>query len=107
MPKKLYVGNLDYEMTDEELKLLFSQCGQVAEAKIIKDNRSGKSKGFGFVQMLNDDEAMHAMSRMKGKEVKGREIIVNEAEEKAPSLKRNSKRPFREGKKNGLSNRPR
>ncbi len=61
MAKKLYVGNLSYDTTDDELNRLFSQCGQVSSAKVIKDKETGRSKGFGFVEMTNDDEATHAI----------------------------------------------
>ncbi|NBV50136.1 RNA-binding protein [bacterium] len=81
MPKKLYIGNLSYEVTDEELNQVFSQCGQVSSAHVVKDRDSGKSKGFGFVEMPNDDEATHAVDRMAGKELKGRPLIVDIAKE--------------------------
>lgn len=81
MAKKLYVGNLDYEVTDDELTQVFNQCGQVSEAKVVKDKETGKSKGFGFVEMLNNDEATHAIDRMNGFDLKGRPLIVDEAKE--------------------------
>jgi RNA recognition motif-containing protein len=83
MAKKLYVGNLSYEVTEDELSQLFGQCGQVTGARIVKDRDSGQSKGFGFVEMLNDDEATHAINRMKGYDLKGRPIMVDEAKERA------------------------
>ena len=82
MAKKLYVGNLNYEVTEDELSQLFSQCGQVSGARIVKDKYSGRSKGFGFVEMPNDDEATHAIDRMKGYDLKGRPITVDEAKER-------------------------
>lgn len=82
MPKKLYIGNLSYDTTDDELSRLFSQCGQVSSAKIITDRETGRSKGFGFVEMPNDDEATHAIERMQGYDLKGRPIKVDEAREK-------------------------
>lgn len=82
MAKKLYVGNLSYEVTEDELTQLFQQCGQVTGSRIIKDKESGRSKGFGFVEMPNDDEATHAIERMKGHDLKGRPIMVDEAREK-------------------------
>src|ERR1700733_2271374 len=82
MAKKLYVGNLSYEVTEDELSQLFSQCGQVTGARIVKDRDTGRSKGFGFVEMPNDDEASHAITRMKGHDLKGRPIMVDEAREK-------------------------
>jgi RNA recognition motif-containing protein len=80
MAKRIYVGNLSFDLTDEDLMQLFGQCGQVTEATIIKDKVTGRPKGFGFVEMPNDDEATHAIARLKGQDVKGRQIIVNEAE---------------------------
>ena len=79
MQTKLYVGNLSYEVTDLDLTQLFSQCGKVTGAKIVKDKTTGKSKGFGFVEMPNDVEADHAIQRMTGHDLKGRPISVNEA----------------------------
>ncbi len=81
MAKKLYVGNLNYDVTEEELSQLFGQCGQVSGARIVKDKFSGRSKGFGFVEMPNDDEATHAIDRMKGHDLKGRPLMVDEAKE--------------------------
>lgn len=81
MAKKLFVGNLSYDVTEDDLTQLFSQCGQVSSAKIIKDNQTGKSKGFGFVEMVNNDEATHAIARMKGYDLRGRQLTVDEAKE--------------------------
>ncbi len=80
--KKLYVGNLSYEVTEDELTQLFGQCGQVTGARIVKDKDSGRSKGFGFVEMPNDDEANHAITRMNRHDLKGRPLQVDEAKEK-------------------------
>lgn len=82
MAKKLYVGNLSYEVTEDELSQLFGQCGQVTGARIIKDRDTGRSKGFGFVEMSNDDEAIHAIDRMRGHDLRGRPIMVDEARDK-------------------------
>lgn len=82
MAKKLYVGNLSYDVTEDELTQLFSQCGHVSSATIIKDRETGRSKGFGFVEMQNDEEATHAVTRMKGQDLRGRPLIVDEAKEK-------------------------
>ncbi len=79
MAKKLYVGGLPYETTDDELKELFSGAGQVESAKVITDRYSGRSRGFGFVEMTNDDEADKAIESMNGKQVGERTITVNEA----------------------------
>lgn len=80
--KKLYVGNLSYEVTEEELVQIFSQCGQVTSAKLVIDQETGRSKGFGFVEMPSDDEAHHAIDRMRGQEIKGRPLIIDEAKDK-------------------------
>ena len=79
MAKKLYVGNLSYNMTDETLKDTFSAAGSVDSAIIIKDKMSGRSKGFGFVEMSSDEEAQKAIEMFNGKELDGRALTVNEA----------------------------
>ncbi|HOO39331.1 MAG TPA: RNA-binding protein [Deltaproteobacteria bacterium] len=75
----LYVGNLPYKITESDLQGLFSPFGEVTTAKIIKDNYTGQSKGFGFVEMPDNSEGQAAMKELNGKPVQGREIIVNEA----------------------------
>lgn len=82
MSPKLYVGNLSYETSEEDLSQLFSQCGQVDGVRIIKDRESGRSKGFGFVEMGDEEEAQSAMQRLKGQDLKGRQIMVDLAREK-------------------------
>ena len=79
MAKKLYVGNLSYDMTEDALKDTFSQAGTVESAIIIKDKMSGRSKGFGFVEMSTDEEAQKAIETFNGKEFDGRALTVNEA----------------------------
>ncbi|MBM4302825.1 MAG: RNA-binding protein [Deltaproteobacteria bacterium] len=101
MAKKLYVGNLNYEVTEDELSQLFSQCGQVSGARIVKDKFSGRSKGFGFVEMPNDDEATHAIDRMKGFDLKGRPITVDEAKERPEGLGGGGGRRFGGGGRDG------
>jgi RNA recognition motif-containing protein len=78
----IYVGNLSWQMTDEDLRTLFEQYGSVTSAKIVKDKGSGRSKGFGFVEMPDDTEAQNALSSLYESEVLGRKIIVNEAQPK-------------------------
>ena len=78
----IYVGNLSWQMTDEYLRTLFEQYGSVTSAKIVKDKVSGRSKGFGFVEMPDDTEAQNALSSLYDSEVLGRKIIVNEAQPK-------------------------
>ena len=84
MSKKLYVGNLAYVTTEDTLKEIFSQYGEVISAIVIKDRATQKSKGFGFVELADDSAAKDAISSLSGREVDGRKIRVNEAEEKAP-----------------------
>jgi len=79
MAKKLYVGNLSYDMTEDAFKDTFSQAGTVESAIIIKDKMSGRSKGFGFVEMSTDEEAQKAIGMLNGKEFDGRALTVNEA----------------------------
>ena len=79
MAKKLYVGGLPYNTTEDDLKELFSQAGTVESAIIITDKMSGRSKGFGFVEMSSDEEAQKAIEELNGKELDGRNITVNEA----------------------------
>lgn len=79
MGKKLYVGNLSFNMTSSELENLFEAYGQVQSAQVIMDRDSGRSKGFGFVEMSSDQEAQAAITGLNGKEVDGRDLTVNEA----------------------------
>jgi RNA recognition motif-containing protein len=82
MPKKLFVGGLPYATTDEELKTLFAQAGNVVSAQIVMDRMSGRSKGFGFVEMESDDEANKAIEMLNGTDFGGRSLAVNEARPK-------------------------
>lgn len=79
MAKKLYVGGLSYNTNENALKETFSQAGTVESATIIIDKMSGRSKGFGFVEMTSDEEAQKAIEMLNGKELDGRTITVNEA----------------------------
>lgn len=79
MAKKLYVGNLSYGTTDATLKDYFSAAGTVSTATVIIDKMSGRSKGFGFVEMSSDEEANAAIDMFNGKEFDGRTLTVNEA----------------------------
>lgn len=76
---KLYVGNLSYNTTEDELRDAFAAYGQPDSVKIIMDRDSGRSKGFGFVEFANDQEAKAAMSALNGKDFGGRALTVNEA----------------------------
>jgi RNA recognition motif-containing protein len=75
----IYVGNLPYTATDEELLEAFAAYGQVSSAVVIKDRETQRSRGFGFVEMANDDEARAAMEAMNGADLGGRSLVVNEA----------------------------
>jgi len=88
----IYVGSLHFKMNEAELRELFEEFGEVASAKIIFDKYSGKSKGFGFVEMPNEAEAKKAIEELNGAEVQGRKIIVNESIERA-----DRRRDFRGG----------
>lgn len=79
MAKKLYVGNLSYQVDSSELEQLFGQHGQVLSAQVINDRDTGRSKGFGFVEMANDAEAEAAIQALNGQEHGGRALTVNEA----------------------------
>ncbi len=81
----IYVGNLDYKTTDDDLRELFEEFGAVDSASVIKDRDSGRSKGFGFVEMGNEDEALEAIDELDGAEIGGRTIKVNKARPKGSS----------------------
>jgi RNA recognition motif-containing protein len=82
MAKKLYVGNLPYGVTDSDLDQMFAAHGAVQSAQVIMDRDTGRSKGFGFVEMGSDSEAQAAIAAMNGKEIDGRALTVNEARPK-------------------------
>jgi cold-inducible RNA-binding protein len=84
MGKKLYVGNLSYGMTDDALQAAFAACGTVESAKVITDRDSGRSKGFGFVEMSSDAEATKAIEQLNGQTLDGRALNVSEARPQAP-----------------------
>src|SRR5438876_9171258 len=84
MGKKLYVGNLPFTATDEELQEAFAQAGAVQSAKIIMDRDTGRSKGFGFVEMSTDQEAADAIQKFNGVDYGGRAMTVAEARPMAP-----------------------
>jgi RNA recognition motif-containing protein len=82
MGKKLYVGNLPYSVGDSDLQRIFEAHGSVVSAQVIMDRDTGRSKGFGFVEMGNDSEAQAAIAALNGSEVDGRSLTVNEARPK-------------------------
>ncbi|QQG44262.1 MAG: RNA-binding protein [Candidatus Roizmanbacteria bacterium] len=84
MSAKLYVGNLLYEVNDDQLKDLFSQVGNVVSASVIRYRDSGRSKGFGFVEMSSEEEAKAAIDKFNGQEYEGRKLVVSEARPPKP-----------------------
>lgn len=76
----IYVGNLSWSMTDQDLSDLFTQFGEVSSAKILREKNTGRSKGFGFVEMADDEAARNAISTLHETEVQGRKIVVNESQ---------------------------
>jgi len=80
MSNKLYVGNLSYETNEDDLRELFKDCGNIVSVKIITDQQTGQSRGFGFVELETAAQASKAISSLNGSEVKGKTIKVNEAQ---------------------------
>lgn len=89
MSTKIYVGNLDYGVTSDDLGQLFAKAGNVTDAVVISDRYSGRSKGFGFVEFEKDEEAAEAIKMFNGKDNNGRELVVNEARPKEERSDRN------------------
>src|SRR5437879_13895413 len=92
MGKKLYVGNLPFSTTDESLEQIFAQAGIVQSAKVITDRDTGRSKGFGFVEMSTDQEAADAIQKFNGADYGGRNMTVAEARPMAPREGRGGRR---------------
>ncbi len=91
---RLFVGSLSWNTTEDSLKDFFSQIGEVAEAKVITDRETGRSRGFGFVEYTNVDDANKAIAELDGKELDGRTIKVNMAEQKTDRGDRDNNRNF-------------
>jgi RNA recognition motif-containing protein len=79
MAKKLYIGGISYTTNDDGLRDAFAQAGAVESARVIMDKMTGRSRGFGFVEMVNDEDAVKAIEMWNGKELDGRKLTVNEA----------------------------
>jgi RNA recognition motif-containing protein len=94
MGKKLYVGNLGYGVTDADLTKMFEPHGTVESAQIIMDRETGRSKGFGFVEMKSDQEAETAITALNGQDSGGRALTVNEAKPRAQSDRRGGGRRY-------------
>lgn len=88
MSKKLYIGGLSYNSTEQGLRDLFAHAGGVDSVNIIMDRDTGRSKGFAFVEMTSDSDAQEAIQKYNGSEFDGRRLIVNEAKPQAPREKR-------------------
>jgi cold-inducible RNA-binding protein len=82
--KKIYVGNLSWNTSEQDMEQMFSEFGQVSSAKLILDRDTGRSRGFGFVEMEDDQAAMAAMEALNAKEIDGRPLTVNEARPRQP-----------------------
>jgi RNA recognition motif-containing protein len=82
--RRIFVGSLPWSVTSEQLKMLFSRVGTVTDAVVLSDKTTGKSKGYGFVEMANNDELDAAIAKFNGYEMQGRNLVVNAAEPKAP-----------------------
>ena len=103
MGRKLFVGNLAFETSDDDLKTTFSAAGTCEMAAVIKDRMTGRSRGFGFVEMSTDEEARRAIAEINGKELQGRNISVSEARERSESRGRG---PFTGGSRFGENHPP-
>jgi RNA recognition motif-containing protein len=90
MGKKLFVGNLPFSTTSEELNELFSQAGSIRTATVMMDRVTGRSRGFGFVEMSSDEEAERAITQFNGHDLRGRNLNVNEARERTPGAPRSA-----------------
>ena len=90
MEKRLYVGNLPFDTTEDDLHQLFSAHGQIVSAKLITDMETGRSRGFGFVEMSSEDEAKAAIEKMNKAKVGDRELTVNEARPRPGEIRRNA-----------------
>jgi len=95
MEKKLYVGNLSYDMDDRQLEEAFAAAGSVTSAKVMADRMTGRSRGFGFVEMATEEDAEKAIEMMNGKEFNGRALKVNEARPMADRPQRDFNRDRR------------
>ena len=84
MAKKLFIGGLSWDTTDDGLRQAFASYGEITEAKVITDRDTGRSRGFGFVTFAQDEDAKSAISKMDGTSLDGKTIKVNEAQEKSP-----------------------
>lgn len=101
MSKKIYVGNLPHATSENELRDLFASFGEVVSAQVIVDRDTGRSKGFGFVEMSKDDEAQAAIEALNGKDFGGRPLTVNEAKPREERPRGQFRGNFREDRRSG------
>jgi len=92
MTVNIYVGNLSYRVNDDSLRSFFEQFGEVSSAKVVMDRETGRSRGFGFVEMANDEEGKAAIEKSNDKELEGRALKVNEARPREEKPRRNFSR---------------
>jgi RNA recognition motif-containing protein len=97
----IFVGNLNYNLTQEDLEGIFEEYGELSSVKLITDKFTGKSKGFGFVEMANDEEAKKAIEELNGAELEGRTMVVNESVDKPRDNRRSGGGGFRGGNNRG------
>lgn len=102
MATKLFVGSLSYSVNDDQLRDAFAAFGTVVSAKVIMDRETGRSKGFGFVEMSSDEEAQAAIKQLNGKEIDGRAVVVNEARPREEGG--GNRRSFGGGDRGGYNN---
>ncbi len=107
----LYVGNLDFEITEEEIKILFEQVGDVSTVKLMRDKETGRSKGFAFVEMGDTEEAIIALKTLNGREFHGRNIVVNQGTESSDNRKSTGsenrsrdRKPYGDGERKSYGN---
>lgn len=89
----IFVANLNYKIQEDQLRELFEAYGEVESAKIITDRNTGRSKGFGFVEMPNSDEGNHAIEELNNSEVEGRNLVVKESEDRPQNRRFSNRRP--------------
>lgn len=97
----IFIGSLPYSLSESELKAFFEEYGEVSSVKIITDKLSGRSKGFGFVEMSDDEQAKKAIEELHGAEINGRAIVVNQAEERRENNDRSRNNNFRSNNNRG------
>jgi cold-inducible RNA-binding protein len=101
MGKRVFVGNLSFNTSSDQLRAAFESCGTLVDVKIISDRETGRSRGFGFVEFSTDQQAAEAIEKLDGMNLDGRQLKVNEAQERVPSNDRRSGNMDRPGRRMG------